>query len=416
MIYKESEIVELKASFSDWKKIIVSLSAFANKRGGTVIVGIDDKGEPLHMQLGKSTIEDFVNKIKSNTDPVLYPSLNIKTFGLGEIVEITIPSSDYKPVFAFGQAWERVGKSNIKLSVQKIRELVLRFEQKPFDKQPFNNTNILYDVEWVKKLQQKGFSKPNHPTIGEYLCLCTKNELYPQAIVKAARFKGTQPVNFIDAREFNEGLLSITDLLLDFIKKNIRLKYVISGKAERNEQWEYPMVALREIILNALVHRDYLDAGNIQVRIFDDSLEIWSPGLLPKELAIDTLWKNNRSIPRNKEILQVFHQAGEIENWGTGFYRILDACKVNKNPAPIFEERAGAFVTVLKPVLEKNVEKNVEKILLLLTQNSSITQKELQEKTGLSRRGVEYNIKILKDKGLLIRHGSAKGGYWQILT
>jgi predicted HTH transcriptional regulator len=72
---------------------------------------------------------------------------------LGEIVEITIPSSDYNPVFAFGQAWERVGKSNIKLSAQKLRELVLRFEQKPFDTQAFDEANVAYDLTWINKLQ-----------------------------------------------------------------------------------------------------------------------------------------------------------------------------------------------------------------------------------------------------------------------
>lgn len=129
MVFKESEKLELKASFGEWKEIIVSLSAFANKNGGLVVVGVSDSGEPMHMQMGKSTIEDFVNKLKANTDPILYPSINIKTFGLGDIVEIHIPKSDNKPVFAFDKAWERVGKSNVKLSTSRLRELILRYEQ-----------------------------------------------------------------------------------------------------------------------------------------------------------------------------------------------------------------------------------------------------------------------------------------------
>ena len=123
-MFKESENIELKSSFGEWKEIIISLSAFANKKGGTVIVGIDDKGQPLHMQLGNKTIEDFVSKVRNHTDPILYPSINVKTFGLGEIVEITVSPSDYKPVFAFDKAWMRVGKSNIKLSTDKLRELI----------------------------------------------------------------------------------------------------------------------------------------------------------------------------------------------------------------------------------------------------------------------------------------------------
>jgi ATP-dependent DNA helicase RecG len=93
-------------------------------------------------------------------------------------------------------------------------------------------------------------------------------------------------------------------------------------------------------ILNAIVHRDYNDAGNIQIRIFDDFIEIWRPGMLPKELDIKNLTKNNRSIPLNKQILKLFHLAREIENWGTGFARIYDACTLNSNPPPQSEERA----------------------------------------------------------------------------
>ena len=122
MQYKESENLELKSSFSEWKEIIITLSAFANKNGGMVVVGLDDNGISVNLQIGKRTIEDFVNKIKKCVDPILYPSINVKTFGLGEIVEIKIPKSDNKPVFAFERAYVRVGKTNQKLSqTEKIR-------------------------------------------------------------------------------------------------------------------------------------------------------------------------------------------------------------------------------------------------------------------------------------------------------
>ncbi|MBI9066061.1 MAG: putative DNA binding domain-containing protein [Salinivirgaceae bacterium] len=169
MNYIESEQLELKSSFGEWKEIIVSLTAFANKNGGVVIVGLDDLGQPLHLQLGKHTIEDFVNKLKANTDPVLYPSINIKTFGLGNIVEISIPKSDYKPVFAFNKAWERVGKSNVKLSANKLRELILRFEQKPFDDQLLKVDNFKVENKWAEKVKFK--STIEEITIAEYLCL-----------------------------------------------------------------------------------------------------------------------------------------------------------------------------------------------------------------------------------------------------
>ncbi|MBI4645942.1 MAG: ATP-binding protein [Bacteroidia bacterium] len=94
MLYIESEILELKSSLSEWKEVIISLCAFANKKGGKVIVGLDNNGQPTNQQIGYGSIEDIANKIKTNTDPPLYPSINIKTFALGEIVELDIPESE----------------------------------------------------------------------------------------------------------------------------------------------------------------------------------------------------------------------------------------------------------------------------------------------------------------------------------
>lgn len=235
MQYKESERLELKSTFGEWKEIIISLSAFANKEGGMVIVGLNDQGQPLHIQTGKRTIEDLVSKIKNHTNPILYPSINIKTFGLGEIIEISVPKSDYKPVFAFDKAWMRVGKSNVKLSAEKLRELILRYGQKDFDNQPLDmhKKEVDLDESWLNKMATKGFTLSKSLNYADYLCLTKVNTQFPNAVVKAARFKGNKPVRFLDTRDFNQGLLSITDKLLDFIKKNIRLQYIITGKAER---------------------------------------------------------------------------------------------------------------------------------------------------------------------------------------
>jgi ATP-dependent DNA helicase RecG len=417
-MYKESESVELKSSFGEWKEIIITLSAFANKRGGTVIVGINEDSQPLHMQIGQKTIEDFVNKLKGNTDPILYPSINIKTFGLGEIVEIFIPPSDYKTVFAFDRAFIRVGKSNIKLSTDKLRELIVRYSGKTFDNQlvELGGNDFEIDQAWLTKLTTKGYHLSSNPSIAEFLCLTKNNNQFPQAIVKAARFKGDTPVVFIDNRSFSGGLLSITDQLLDFIRKNIRFKYVITGKAERDEHWQYPIVALREAILNALVHRDYNDPGNIQVRIFDNFIEIWSPGLLPKELDIANLAKNSCSIPRNKAILELFHLAGEIENWGTGFARINDACAANGNQQPSYEERAGAFVIRISCTESdsKSSDKSSDKILKLISEKPEITINELTMAMEMTTRGIEKQVAKLKNDQRIEPKGSKKEGNWVV--
>ncbi|MFH1429690.1 MAG: RNA-binding domain-containing protein, partial [Candidatus Margulisiibacteriota bacterium] len=197
MEYKESEKLELKSSFGEWKDIIISICAFANKNGGKVIVGVDDDGNPTGLKVGNKTIEDIVNKIKTNTDPVLYPSINVKVFGPGEIVEIEIPESDNKPVFAFDRAYIRVGKTNQKLSSSAVKALIKRYTIYDFDEISCGQEvkDIELDVEFINKLNKDIYHfgkvsaadfmarlmlmKANKINNAGYLCFVKRNSLLP---------------------------------------------------------------------------------------------------------------------------------------------------------------------------------------------------------------------------------------------
>ena len=198
-----------------------------------------------------------------------------------------------------------------------------------------------------------------------------------------------------------------------FIKKNIGLKFVMTGKPRRDEVWEYPLDALREALINAICHRDYTQSSDINVRIYDEQLIIWSPGNLPIGITIDDLFKTHSSILRNRLIAQVFYDVGLIERWGSGTKKMIDTCLRFGLPSPKLEEYQGFRVIFRK---DKTVEKTVEKIIVLIKENNNITQAELSKKTGLSRRGVEWNLNKLKQKGLLKRIGPDKGGHWEVKT
>ena len=437
---KESEKLEFKSSFAEWKEAIISLCAFANKKGGKVIVGVKDDGTINEIQIGKNTIEDFANKIKNNTDPILYPSINVKTFGLGEIVEIEVSESDNKPVFAFDRAYIRVGKTSQKMSQTEVRELIKRYALSDFDKMYLEKDlkKIEFDVDLIKKINNKyykfkirseidflkklGLVSKNKITNAGYLCFAKNNTDIYQSIVKAARFKGQSVVKFLDEKEFDGSIIHCVDQTMNFIKRHINTEFVITGKPERDEIWDYPLLALREAVINALIHRDYNDSGNIQIRIFDSSLEIWSPGILPKEINIKNIFLENRSIPRNKKLVEIFHQINLVESWGTGFQRIVEECKKNGNKMPEFSEKAGAFVIAFKrresTDLEKLGEKlgeNQEKILKFIQLNKNITISELAEELMISSTAVENNLAKLKKEGRIKRVGPDKGGYWKII-
>ena len=123
-------------------------------------------------------------------------------------------------------------------------------------------------------------------------------KFFPQAEVKCARFKGTEPLEFIDMKIFGANIIDQREDALEFVKEHIKLQAKIVG-TERVEKWEYPIEAIREAITNAVVHRDYEIQSNVQIRIFDDRLEVWGVGPLPKPLTIEDLKKKHKSILRN---------------------------------------------------------------------------------------------------------------------
>jgi ATP-dependent DNA helicase RecG len=131
---------------------------------------------------------------------------------------------------------------------------------------------------------------------------------------------------------------------VEFIKKNLHVRFEITGAPQRKEIWDYPLPALREAVINAIVHRDYGDTADIQIKIFEDVLQVWSPGFLPYNVTVKDLFDpQHTSKPRNKLIAQIFYDMGLIERYGSGIHRILEACQEADLPEPLFENFSGGF-------------------------------------------------------------------------
>ncbi len=161
------------------------------------------------------------------------------------------------------------------------------------------------------------------------------------------------------------------------------------------------------------------------MRIFDREIMIWNDGDLPRELSVQALKKKHPSVPRNKQIAEIFYYAGMIEQWGSGTRMMLDECKAAGMPAPTFEQVQGFRVTFNKPPQSREAhrphessrplrEKTRERILRVLRENPTITTLELSTAIGLSQKAIEWNIKKLKSARLMKRVGPDKGGHWEV--
>ena len=208
--------------------------------------------------------------------------------------------------------------------------------------------------------------------------------------------------------------------------RNIRLGVVIDGLV-RKESYELHLVAIREMIINAHCYRNLTDDSCVQVAIYDDRLEVSSPGGLYNGLTYEELMQGHSKI-RNRVIASVFNKMGLVESWGTGGKRIISAAESYGLPIPEFQVfddmfRVNLFRKVISVKTSEKRRNNVgsdlsntqKKILELLSQDAQLSAKKIAAKIGISSRNIESNIKKLKECGILIRHGSPKNGYWEIM-
>lgn len=425
--------LEFKESLST--NISKEICAFANADGGKILLGVNDDGETKGINITnslKSQIVDIARKLD--------PSLVIKLEKVDDVLIISVPEGKDKPYKCSYGFYIRQDANSQKLTRNEIYDFFRDLGKLPFDNKPTRLKD--FEKELVKDyFNRVGIQAPTNKNTLLNLGVIDENgylnstgvlfftnnpkKVFINAYITCARYKGTEKVKVIDRKDFEGDLVSQIERAMEFVNRNTRLEYEIRG-LQRKEIPEYPTEAVREAILNAVMHRDYLERGaNVQVDIFDDRLTVTNIGGLIKPLTIKTL--GQIAIRRNSLIADLFHRIHFVEKMGTGIKRIKEECKKQGNVK--FEAEAnGYFIAkfILKKVPEKvtdrfgekfgeGSEKSSEKILDIIRDNKKISAREISEIIGISSRAVEKQIAILKEKGILKRVGAAKGGHWEIV-
>ena len=208
--------------------------------------------------------------------------------------------------------------------------------------------------------------------------------------------------------------------------------YISYEGISRVEKYPFPKEALREALLNAVVHKDYSSGNPVQISVYEDKIIFWNAGRLPDELSIELLQKKHPSIPYNPLVASAFFRAGYIEAWGRGIEKINNECKMAGVPAPkINYAFAGLMITfqakggevsgktpgeTTQKTTQKAREKAREKIITILRENPLASRKEIAVILGdITEDGVKYQLNKMKKEKILERIGPAKGGYWKII-
>lgn len=434
----ESETVEWKRSPGEWKEIVETCAALATSRGGTIYVGIGPNGDRVGVQLGQGTLEDLANKIAQNTNPRQTPSIVTSDGDAKIIIRIAVSASRFKPVYAFDRPYRRSGATNRRLSIEDATHIYLSSRGLTWDQSPVEGAKIT-DVDpaavrrflqvarterqWdvradtpVKQvLRQLGLLANDRLTVAAVLLFGRNAQQFlPQALVRCGRFKGTDAVHFLDMDAVQGNVIEQVERAMTFVKRNIRMGVEIRG-LQRDDVWEYPLEGLREALINAVCHRDYASTANVQIRIFDDRLEIWNPGGLPDGMTVADLWRQHESCPRNQLVANAFFLIKYVEQFGTGIQRIVDDCRTHRKPEPSFEVHGQTFRAIFKPAQAGDLTTSAaglnerqRKALLFMREKGDIQASQYRELVRIGQRQAVNDLNGLVARGLAVRTGGGR--------
>lgn len=415
----ESNRVEFKSSLSEEREILETICGFSNMAGGTILVGVSDNGKIVGVDIGKKTVDDILNKIKFSIEPTIIPQAEVVEMDGKKVLVINVMEGINKPYFIGGVSFKRVGKTNQRLTKEELERIILEkykgivsFEERvisegasEIDEQEVrrfvesvkSSRNIALTHSSIKEFFERlGLLREDRLTNAAVLCFSRKPELHlPYAILKCGRIRD----GIISEREITGPLLSQVEKGLGFLIEHLSFSHTVGEDGKRVEHYEIPVEALREALVNAIVHRDYEIASPIYVKIFDDKIEVVNPGRLLPPLTPEKLKREHPSILRNPKIANIFFLYGFIERWGYGINKMIEACVKNGLKEPEFSEEDGFFKTLIYRRKINEMEMMVLELVKKGVNKSSLIAKRLR----INERTARKYLASLLSKGLIFR-------------
>ncbi|MCB0597136.1 MAG: putative DNA binding domain-containing protein [Lewinellaceae bacterium] len=358
----ENQKVEFKNNFG--REAIEALVAFANTGGGTVCVGVSDQGAITGVNISPESLQNWLNEIKTKTSPLLIPEAEVAEIESKKVVVLSIQEHPIKPVAVRGKYFKRIANSNHLLSTSEVVNMHLQSFNTSWDYHI--NPQLQIDDISLEKVQAAidSFNLRENRITEDPLTFLVKNDLIRNGEVTNAAYllfkKEDSVISTIELGRFQSDILikdtarTKADLLTEveevaaFVRKHINQAIVVTGEAKNTQLWQYPLDAIREIVLNMIIHRDYRSSSDSIVKIFNHKIEFYNPGRLPENITVEDLLNNNyRSTPRNKLIADFCKSLGLIEKYESGTRRILHALQQAGLPMPTFQNIADGFMVTI---------------------------------------------------------------------
>ena len=412
----ETENIEFKLQFTDelYKEVI----AFANTDGGVIYIGIDNNGNAV----GIDNVDENYTRITNGIRDAIMPDVTMfvkYTIQENRVVSITVGEGSYKPYYLKSRGLKpsgvfvRQGTSSVSASPEQIRAMIKESDGDIFESMRSMEQDLTFkSAKEAFKRYNIEFSKTKYRALG---ITTQADELYSNLALiisdqcahttKVAVFADEQNTKFRDSKEFGGSIFEQLDNTYAYLALCNKTVATFKG-LERIEKVDYPEEALREALLNALVHRDYSFSGSIIINVNDKEMEFISIGGLLPGLSPDDI-RSGISQPRNKNLADIFHRLHLIESYGTGIrkiYNLYASC----SEQPRIEVTPNTFKIIL-PNMNRMAEKEsgtvvtaqMQKILDYIEENGQITELEIQELLGLKKTRAFILAKQMRDEGLI---------------
>ncbi len=436
----EQQNIEYKQSWHD--DYLKWVCGFANAQGGVIFIGKDDNGNVVGVTESKKLMDDIPNKIRNAIGITV--EVNLHEENGNHFIEIITPPYSV-PISLRGRYYYRSGSTKQELTGASLNEFLLKKSGKTWDdviepRANFEDIDKKAVNTFLKASENAGRLPENNdlsiPELFEKLRLTENGQLkrsalvlfgkdpgkfYPNTFVKIGRFGNDDAdLKFQETEEGN--LIALLQGVLNQLNRKFLTRPIEFEGMHRIEKGEYPVAAIREMLLNALVHRNYVGAP-IQIRVYDDKVSIWNEGTLPDGLTLEALKRSHSSRPRNPIIADVCFKGGYIDAWGRGTIKIIDTCKQADLPEPELTELDGGFsITLFKDNItpEKLTKLGLNdrqiKAVLILKERSKITNKEYQEFNETTERTASRDLSDLVEKGIIKSSGVKGAGSFYSLS
>lgn len=429
-VKSESQNVEFKVSWRD--DYLKWICGFANASGGKLFVGVDDKGKVAGIDNCSKLLEDLPNKFRNILG--VYAEVNLREEEGKYYLEIIVPRFDV-PISVRGKYYVRTGSTLQEITGLALNEFILKRTGKTWD----NIIEQRASLDDIDESSVKQFLKDarivKRINVEDNICIAALLEklrlledghlkkaaivlfgkdpgkFYPNIAVKIGKFGETDAdLKFHEVIEGN--LTQLKDGIGEMLNAKFFVHPIDFMGMQRIELDEYPVAAVREMILNALVHRNYMGSPT-QIRLYESTLSVWNDGALPEGVSEEDLRKVHRSKPRNPLLADVCFKAGYIDSWGRGTIKIIEACKNAGLPEPVLKEEQGGFLSKIfkerfteDQLKKKGLKKRQVEAILYTKKYGEITNSKYQEIANVSKATATRDIRELEDKELLKNIGT----------